>query len=208
MIEKISLSIKILLTILLVSAMFCLGKIGVADFLLLAPRAYVEAVQSGRERLDPAELVKARGRLLSAYSWDKRNPVIPEFLGHIAFIRASLFRNSPVLQSFFLKEAIFYFDAALAVRPNSAILWGNRMVIASEYIDAQSAQGGNSSVVQSEWAKMSMALRRAAILAPWDISVINQLVKIGKLRYPQLSLEDRRTVDEAIRKMSQLNLNG
>lgn len=206
MIEKKSLSIKLLLTMLVVSAMFYLGRIGIADFLLLAPRTYVESVQNGSVRLEPAELLRTRDRLLYAYSWDKSNPVIPEYLGHIAFIRASLFRNSPFLQSFFLKEAMADFDDAIAARPNSAILWADRMTIGSLYIEANSALGGSAAVSKTELAKIGMALRRAAVLAPWNVSVLNQLVKVGKLRYAQLTPDDRRIIDAATDRAKQLNL--
>lgn len=204
---RISIFIKVLVTLLLVPAMFYLARIGIADFLVLSPRSYVDAVQNGRVRLDPAELFRAKEKLENARSWDAANPVVHEYLGQIAYMRASLFASSPKLQELFLKEAIVDFDRAIAARPNSAILWADRMTIGSRYIEVSAMLGSGDKVAIVELPIIAAALRRAALLGPWEPTVLRQLVQVGKSRYAQLSSEERVVVDGAVGRAKQLNLN-
>lgn len=204
---KISVLIKVLVTLLIIPAMLYLARVGIADFLVLSPRAYVDSIQSGRVRLDPAELFRAKEKLENARSWDAANPVVHEYLGQIAYMRASLFSSSPTLQEFFLRDAIVNFDRATAVRPNSAILWADRMTIGSRYIEVSAVLGSGDKIAKVELPIIVAALRRAALLGPWEPSVLRQLVQVGKLRYSELSPSERVVVDGAVGRAKQLNLS-
>ena len=197
---------KFVATLLLLPALIWLTRVGVADFLRLSPCAYVEAVQKGSERLVPADLVKARERLLLARSWDGSNPVIPEYLGQIAYMRAQLISLSPSVQAVFLREAIDDFQMAIAYRPNSAVLWADRMTAGSWLLEINSRLGLGDAIVKPELAAIGMALRRASVLGPWEPSVLLQLVKVGTLRYREFSAEDRVVIDVAVARAKQLGL--
>ena len=138
------LSLKIVLTFLLLSALFWLAKVGIADFLRLGPCRYIEDVQTGKERLVPAQLLLLREQLLTARSWDPSNPLIPEYLGQFEIIRAQLISSSPILQAKYFRVAIVDFEAAIAVRPNSAFLWADRMTAGSLLLEANEKAGLNN----------------------------------------------------------------
>lgn len=186
--------------------MIYLGRVGIADFLLLAPRAYVDSVHTGSVRFDPVELVSVRERLLLARSWDRSNPTIHEYLGHVAFMRAQLFGSVPALQVLFLSEAAEDFDTAILNRPNSGVLWADRMVIASQYLEVLTAIRGDSALVEKERAIMKKALRRAAQLSPWDPPVLLQLCRVSAKRYGDFTSEERVLLDAATARAKQLNL--
>lgn len=206
MLDKKSLFIKLLLTFLVLWGMVFFGRIGVADFLLLAPRAYVDEIQAGKVRFDPVELIHARERLLVARSWDKHNPTVHEYLGHIAFMRAQFFSSVPVVQAAFLREAAEDFDAAILNRPNSGILWADRMVIASEYLAVLAATRGDTALMDRERVMMSRALHRAAVLSPWDPAVLQPLSRVSARRYGEFAVGEQRVLDAVLARAKQLNL--
>lgn len=177
-----------------------------ADFLRLEPCAYVEAVQKGKMRVNPAELIRSRERLLLARTWDAANPIIPEYLGQIAFIRAQLISLSPSVQAGFLREAIGYFDSAIALRPNSAHLWAARMSAGSFLLEINAKPGRDKALVEGELFLIGRALRRAAELGPWEPSVLQQIVGVGNLRYREFSPEERGVIDGAVARAKQLKL--
>ncbi|MDP1592967.1 MAG: hypothetical protein Q8L80_01855 [Gallionella sp.] len=198
---------KILITLLLVPALIYLTKVGVADFLRLAPCAYLEAVQKGGVPLDPVKLAVARERLLLARSWDASNPVIPEFIGHIAYMRAQSGYFTPRRQAVFLQEAIDEFEQAIKLRPNSAYLWAARMTMGSLLIDVNVQAGSNDdALLKRELRAITMAMHRAAVLGPWEQPVLRQIVKVGTSRYQDLSVGEQELVDEAVTRAKRLNL--
>jgi hypothetical protein len=204
--SKFSLIIKLLFTLLLVSGMVYLAKIGVADFLRLEPTAYVEDVQKGIERPGAARLLEARDRLLSARSWDMGNPLIPEYLGQIAIIRAQLISLSPMLQEKLFREAVEDFDAALLLRPNSAYLWADRMTAGSLLLEANEKTTADTKLVEQELPVISIAMRHATDLGPWEPKVLAQVVRVGRLRYESFSDETRALVVEAVVRADKLHL--
>ena len=177
-----------------------------ADFLRLEPCAYVDAVQKGTVRVDPLALNRSRERLLLARTWDAGNPIIPEYLGQIAFIRAQLISLSPSVQAVFLREAIGYFDLAISLRPNSAHLWAARMSAGSFLLETHARLGGGEALVDDELSVIRKALRRAAKLGPWEPSVLQQIVGVGNLRYREFSPEERGVIDGAVARAKQLRL--
>lgn len=195
---------KIIFTLLLLPALVYLTRIGIADFLRLEPCAYVEAIQKGRMRVDPAELIRSRERLLLAHTWDAGNPIIPEYLGQIAFIRAQLISLSPTVQALFLREAIEHFDSAIALRPNSAHLWAARMSAGSFLLETKERLGVAS--VDDEFSVTRQALLRAAELGPWEPSVLQQIAGVGNLRYREFSLEERGVIDGVAVRAKRLRL--
>lgn len=203
---KIGLLFKIVFTLLLLPALIYLARAGVADFLRLEPCAYLEAVQKGKERVVPAELLRSRERLLLARSWDASNPIIPEYLGQIAIIRAQLVTLSPSLQAIFFREAIAEFKAGIALRPNSAYLWADRMTAGSSLLEANAKAGRDAALVEGELAEISRALRHANELAPWEPKVLAQLVRVGTLRYMELAPDDRLLIDGARARVKKLGI--
>jgi len=201
---------KILLALLLLPAMIYLTKVGVADFLRLAPCAYVEAVQKREIRLDPAELVRARERLIMARDWDSSNPDVPEFLGQIALMRSKLVDFSPRLQLIFLREAVQEFQYAVDLRPNSAYLWAARMTAGSWLLETNAKIDRDidrdDGLAAHELSVMSQAMQRADILAPWDASILQQILRVGDLRYLEFSPEIRLIVDGAALRAKKLKL--
>ena len=201
------LSLKIVLTFLLLSALFWLAKVGIADFLRLGPCRYIEDVQKGKERLVPAQLLLLREQLLTARSWDPSNPLIPEYLGQFEIIRAQLISSSPILQAKYFRVAIVDFEAAIAVRPNSAFLWADRMTAGSLLLEANEKAGLNNPFAAHELSEIVIALRRATELGPWEPEVLEQVIRVGKLRYQALSPDVRLLVDSAIARANKLGLN-
>jgi len=155
-------------------------------------------------RVEPAELIRSRERLLMARTWDAGNPIIPEYLGQIAFIRAQLISLSPTVQAVFLREAIEYFDSAIALRPNSAHLWAARMSTGSFLLETHARLGVAS--VDDEFSVIRHALRRAAELGPWEPSVLQQIAGVGNLRYREFSPEERGVIDGVVVRAKQLRL--
>ena len=198
---------KIVFTLLLLPALFYLTKVGVADFLRLAPCAYVEAVQKREVRLDPAELVRMRERLLTARAWDSGNPIVPEYLGQIALMRSQLVSFSPKLQLIFLREAVDEFQRAIALRPNSAYLWAARMTAGSGLLEANAQVKMDDALTKRELSAMSIAIHRASILGPWEPSVLQQVVSVGTLRYRAFSPEVQVIIDGAVVRAKQLKIN-
>lgn len=158
----------------------------------------------GVVRLDPVELDKSRERLLLARSWDFNNPVIPEYLGQIEFMRAEIFSFSPAMQASFLREAIGDFDSAIALRPNSSYLWASRMTAGSRLLEADAKLAVNDAMVNAELSAIQTALRRAAALGPFEPRVLRQLISVGKLRYLEFSPENRSVIDAAVIRAKQL----
>lgn len=198
--------IKILFTLLLLPASVYLARAGIADFLRLEPCAYLEAVKNGKERLVPARLMVARERLLLARSWDAGNPLIPEYLGQIAVIRAQLISLSPALQGDFFREAIADFDEAIALRPNSAILWADRVTAGSALLEANARAVRDAQLVEAEMPLLSFAFRRACELGPWEPEALSQLMRVGALRHQEFSPEMREVVEAAIVRARKLGL--
>ncbi len=196
--------IKITLTLLILSAMAYLTRVGVADFLRLRPCAYVDGHGNGTVSLDPAGLDDSRKLMLLARSWDDTNPVIPEYLGQTDFMLAQLAGFSPAMQATFLRNAIVNFDSAIALRPYSAYLWAARMTTGSWLLQIKAQI--NEPLDKSELKYIGVALRRAAALDPWGPSVLQQLVTVGTLRYKELSPEVRLVVDEAVMRAKQLGI--
>lgn len=203
---KTGLLLKLIFTVLLSSALLYLVKAGVADFLRLAPCAYLEAVRQKTATLDPVRLAAAKERLLLAQSWDDGNPVIPEYLGQIALMRTQLAGFSPRLQVIFLKEAIDDYQMAIRLRPDSAYLWAARMTTGSMLIATNARLERDDVLMARELAELKFALRRAGALGPWEPSVLQQMVRVGSLHYGELSLNEREMVDGAKTRAKQLGV--
>lgn len=196
---------KLLLTLILLSGLYFLMRVGVADFLRLAPCSYVESVQHG-QRIYPAELVSARERLLLAREWDSANPVIPEFLAHIALMRSRLVSFSPKLQENFLNEAVDELQRATALRPNLPHLWAARMTAGSWLIEANARSKLDETLVKKELSAISISMHRAYQLGPSEPAVLQQIVVVGRLHYAELSPDDRIVIDAASDRARRLNI--
>ncbi|MFA6062340.1 MAG: hypothetical protein WC736_06975 [Gallionella sp.] len=205
--HKSELLLKLIVTTLLLSSLVYLVKVGIADFLRLEPCAYVDANAKGVRPFDPVELDKARTRLQLAKSWDASNPVVPEYLGQTDFTMAQLLAFSPVLQANFLRAAIVNFDAAIALRPYSAYLWAARMTMGNWLLEVNVKLGIATSSDAKELEEIAISMRRAAILDPWNPSVLQQIIKFGKSRYKQLTVADQVVIDEARNRAKRLNLS-
>lgn len=197
---------KIVFTLLLLPALLYLSKVGIADFLRLAPCAYMDALMDGKAAFDEGELFRSRDRLLLAHTWDADNPLMPEYLGQIAYIRAQLASSSPSHRVGFLREAVDDFDAAIALRPNSSRLWVSRMVAGSFLLEAMSKVGRDELLAGRELAAIKLALRRAFVLGPWEAPVLRQIVRVGALHYKAFSAEERAMIDISVARARQLGV--
>ena len=56
-------------------------------------------------------------------------------------------------------------------------------------------------------SEIVIALRRATELGPWEPEVLEQVIRVGKLRYQALSPDVRLLVDSAIARANKLGLN-
>jgi len=204
--HKYGLLFKIIFTLLLLPGLVWLAKAGIADFLRLAPSNYIEDVLKGKERPGGALLLESREALLNARSWDTNNPLVPEYLGQIAIIRGQLISLSPLLQAKYFREAISDFDIALALRPNSAYLWADRMTAGSLILEINAKTAHDEKLTEYELSRMEVALRHAGELGPWEPKVLAQLVRVGKLQYQAFSPSARVLVDAAIVRADKLAL--
>lgn len=204
--SKAALFLKILFTFVLLCALFWLARVGIADFMRLAPSVYIEEIQKGKTRPSAPELTVARNKLLAARAWDAGNPLIPEYLGQIAIIRAQMIFLSPLLQAKLFREAIADFDDAIALRPNSAYLWADRMTAGSLLLEVNEKTGPDTQLAQQALSKIGIALKRASELGPWEPKVLTQVVRVGKLRYDAFTPETRACVDAAVVRADKLGI--
>ncbi|MDX8379271.1 MAG: hypothetical protein R8K48_04385 [Gallionella sp.] len=202
---KLGLLIKIILTLLIFSAMVFMARVGVADFMRLRPCVYVDGLANGTVRLDPTALDHARKLLLLARSWDANNPVIPEYLGQIDFRLAQLVHFSPTMQATFLRRAIAEYDSALTLRPNSAYLWAGRMTLGSGLLQIKALSP--VATQPSELTLIGHAMQRAALLDPWNPTVLKQIVTVGTLYYKAFSSKDQLIVDAAVTRTRKLGIH-
>lgn len=202
---KFGLLIKITLTMLILSAMVFLARVGIADFMRLRPCVYVDGLANGTVSLDPEELDNAMKLLLLARSWDANNPVISEYLGQIDFRLAQLVSFSPTMQATFLRRAIADYDSAITLRPNSAYLWAGRMSIGSWLLQINGLS--NAATNQPELTYIGYAMQRAAVLDPWNPSVLKQIVTVGTLHYQAFSAKDQSIVNEAVSRTKKLGVH-
>lgn len=196
--------IKMVITSLILSATVYLSRVGMAEFIRLRPCAYIDALNEGKVVLDPVELDRSRVLLLEAKSWDESNPVVHEYLAQTDFQLAKLVVFSPVMQENFLRNALQNLDAAIALRPNSAYLWAARMTMGSWLLELKEKM--NETAEKNELAGIEHALKRAAVLDPWEPSVLLQIIKVGKLRYKTLLPENQILVDQAVTRAKHLNI--
>jgi hypothetical protein len=203
---KSALWLKISMTVLLVPALMWLAQVGLADFMRLAPCAYIDALNKGTANLDAVALDKARAQLLVARSWDATNPIVPEYLGQTDYMLAQLVSFSPEMQATFLRKAIINMDEAIVLRPYSAYLWAARMTAGNWLLQINSQLMPEKVIDMLELAAIKHAMQRAAVLDPWNPAILQQIVKVGTPRYPDFSAEYRSIVDDAVIRAKQLNI--
>lgn len=202
---KPGLLIKATLTLLVLTSLYWLTRVGVADFIRLRPCAYIDGLAKRTVQLDPVTLDQSRALLLLARTWDPGNPVVPEYLAQTDFILAQMLNFNPALQADFLRKAIVNLDLAITLRPNSAYLWAARMTTGDWLL--QLNRRLDLPVDYEELARVEFALKRAAVLDPWNPSVLRQVVTVGKLRLLDFEPESRSQVEEAITRAKQMRIN-
>lgn len=191
---------KIILTLLILLALGWLTKISVSDFLRLRPGAYMDAINSGMVQLDPVKFDQARDQLNLAHRWDKSNPVVLEYMSQIDLRLAQMLWFNPGLQEKYLRSALVNLDVALLLRPYSAYLWAAKMTAISWLMQH------DKTVDRIQFAAMALALHRAAMLDPWDPSVLQQIMSAGTLHYKDFSTDDRSVVDAAVTRARYLHI--
>ncbi len=189
--------IRVAMTAGLVLLIIELSRIGLADFMRLGPGAYLDSIRAANALPSPGKLLGARERLLVARALDRDNPIIPEYLGQIAFYRATLSPSDAKLQQKYLSEALESYEAALALRPNSGYLWASLML-------TRQALLGLTQVY--DVAGVLDAMRHAAQLAPWEPGIIEQVIWVGTMHYAELSPQERDIVDGAWARARKLGL--
>lgn len=210
-INKFAKFLLIATTIGLVLFMFELSRIGIADFMRLEPGAYLDAVRASNARPLPAKLAAAREHLLVARTLDPGNPIIPEYLGQISFYRATLSEFDAQLQQEYFKDALENYEAAIAIRPNSGYLWASVMITRQALLDISrrvpDVQKNTMLADNHSFSEVVDAMRHAAQLAPWEPGVIEQIIRVGTIHYPELSVQDQAVLDSASVRAQKLGLN-
>jgi hypothetical protein len=111
-----------------------------------------------------------------------------------------------MLQEKLFREAVKDFDAALALRPNSAYLWADRMTAGSLLLEANEKTTADASLLEHEIPVIAIALRHATDLGPWEPKVLAQVIRVGRLRYEALPDEARTLIVEAVVRADKLQL--
>lgn len=197
--------IKIILTLVVLTFLYWLTRVGVADFIRLRPCLYIDSLGKGSVQLNPVTLDQSRELLLLAHTWDPQNPVVPEYLAQTDFILARMLGFNPAMQANFLRKAIVNYDLATALRPNSAYLWAARMTTGNWLLQVNRQLA--LPVDRVELARVEFSLKRAAVLDPWNPSVLRQVVTVGKLRLLDFEPESRSQVEKAILRAKQMGIN-
>lgn len=65
---------------------------------------------------------------------------------------------------------------------------------------------GRDAHKQAELAVIQKAIRRAAVLGPWEPQILKQLVKVGTQRYSEFTPDVQQVIDEARTRAKQLQL--
>ena len=208
--ERQSMLLRWLLTAGIAFLVFELSRTGIADFLRLEPCAYLDSVQVSAKRPDPARLGVARDRLALAREFDPDNPIIHEYLGIVYFHRAVIAANDLPLRIGYLETARDHYKKALALRPNSGYLWAGMAVISGALLESRPLNSpeladGAGGAIANDLRDLKQALAYAIRLAPWEPSVLSNVVKIGQLHYQALGPEERRWVDDAVRRARSLS---
>ncbi len=195
--------IRVTLTVGLVLLIIELSRIGLADFMRLEPATYLDSVRAANALPSHARLMEARERLLAAGTLDPDNPVIPEYLGQIAFYRAMLAPSDAQLQQKYFSDALVNYEAALTLRPNSGYLWASLMLTRQALLGLSQR---TSAATGRGLDGVADAMRHAAQLAPWEPGIVEQIIWVGTMHYAELSAPDRAIVDGASARARKLGL--
>ncbi len=201
---------RVAMTAGLVLLIIGLARIGLADFMRLGPAAYLDSIRAANALPSPDKLVAARERLLIARALDSDNPIIPEYLGQIAFYGAALSRSDAQLQWTYLSDALGNYEVALALRPNSGYLWASLMLTRQALLDIPKPASGTMERATFEDGRslggVVDAMRHAAQLAPWEPGIVEQVIWVGTMHYAELSPRERDIVDGACARGRKLGL--
>lgn len=209
--ERRGLLLRWLLTAGIAFLAFELSRTGIADFLRLAPCAYLDRFQASAKPPDPARLEAARDRLAFAGKLDPDNPIIQEYLGIVYFREAVISASDLSRRISDLETARGHYKKALALRPNSGYLWAGMAAVSGALLESRplissKLAAGADGAVANDLRDLKQALAYATRLAPWEPVVLSNVVKIGKMHYSVLGPEGRRLVDDAVRRASTLKL--
>lgn len=209
--DRYGLPLRLLLTAGIAFVAFQLLRTGIADFLRLEPCTYIDGIQASGKRPNPARLGSARDRLELAKTIDPGNPIVHEYLGIVYFYRAIIVAGDLPLRIGYLEMARDYYDAALNLRPNSGYLWAGMMAVRGALLESRrsSAAGkasDNAGEDTDDLRGLEQALHHATRLAPWEVPVLNIVLKTGKLHYEALGPAERDLVDAAVSRARQLGL--
>lgn len=193
-----------LLTVLLLAVAYFIGRVGLADFLRLEPTTYIDHVKEGKVRLSMEKLAQARTRLILVGHIDSTNPIVPEYLAQIAYIRAGYSGFDKELQRGYLREALDEYDSAIRLRPNSGYLWAGSMTVMYQLRSLETAADAQELTVvpadsDTQWRQMMVAMKHAIQLAPWERGVLAQVIVVGTKYYSVLSDKERQLFDSAKR---------
>jgi hypothetical protein len=198
--------LRLLLTAAIAFVAFELSRTGIADFLRLEPCAYLDAIQASGRRPDPAKLGAARDQLEFARKFDPGNPVIHEYLGVVYFHRAVIVAADLPLRIAYLEVARDDYDTALTLRPNSGHLWSGMLAIRGALLESRRSNAAGAGDEAGDLRGLEQALRHATSLAPWEVPVLNIVVKTGQQHYQALGLAERGLVDAAIGRARQMGM--
>ncbi len=143
------------------------------DFMRLEPTTDIDAMKIGKIPFSFERLDRDDERLALAARIDPSNPEVPEYQAQIALIRARVARLDPLQSAGYLVLALKDYRHALTLRPNSGYLWAGRMTtaVALLQVDPSADPALRTEALES--------LRRAVTLAPWEDTVLREVVAAG-----------------------------
>lgn len=196
--------VNLVLTLVLLIVVVFIGRVGVADFLRLEATTYIDKFNEGQVRPSMEQLAKARQRLLLVRSIDPGNPVVPEYLAQVSYIRAAHSGMDKALQRGYLNDALREYQLALGLRPNSGYLWAGKMTVMQLLMSLDESDGAEDkpampTALGSDWVQMMEAMKHAIQLAPWEPGVLRQVMVVGGKYSSALGDEERQLFDFAKR---------
>lgn len=174
---------------LIVFIMFELTRSGLADFVRLPATVLIDDIQNANRPFTANDLNEAANTLDLSSRIDPTNPLIPEYRGHIYFLRARLAMNLPRLRDGYLEYARDKYLQALAMRPNSGYLWSTLVIVDDSLLEQ--ADDPKRSMLQAE---LGRSILHACRLGPWEYTILSAVSDVANKRWASLDAAQRSAV--------------
>ncbi|PIV24497.1 MAG: hypothetical protein COS39_00955 [Hydrogenophilales bacterium CG03_land_8_20_14_0_80_62_28] len=191
MIQGLAMSraVRLVLASLIVFIMFELTRSGLADFVRLPATALIDDIQNTNRPFTTYDLNEAMDTLDLSGRIDPANPLIPEYRGHIYFLRARLAMNLPRLRDGYLEYARDEYLRALALRPNSAYLWSTLVIVDDRLLEQADEQ--KRPILEAE---LGRSILHACRLGPWEYPILSAVSNVADQHWSSLDAAQRSAV--------------